>query len=103
MAAKHSNLRSAVLPRRAVLRVALTVMVTLVVGLAPGLAQNRAAAVSPYEGYLNFAKISYNWGFGGGLMAERTATESTLCIPADHAGISGFNPDAGARVGGRLK
>ena len=55
MAAKHSTLRSALLPRRAVLRVALTVMVTLVVGLAPGLAHNRAAAVSPYEGYLNFA------------------------------------------------
>src|SRR5829696_1986234 len=55
MAAKHSNLRSALLPRRAVLRVALAVMVTLVVGLAPGLGQHRAAAVSPYRGYLNFA------------------------------------------------
>ena len=55
------------------------------------------------EGYLNFAKITYNYGFGGGLMDERTAIESTLRIPAANAGNSGINPGAGARVGGRLK
>jgi uncharacterized membrane protein len=60
MAAHHPDLRSdarplaAVLPRRAVLRVALAVLATLVVGFAPGLAHNQASAVSPARGNLNF-------------------------------------------------
>src|SRR5215212_10741452 len=60
MAAHHLDLRSdarplaTVLPRRAVLRVALAVLATLVVGLAPGLPHNQASAVTPARGNLNF-------------------------------------------------
>ena len=84
MAAKHSTLRLALLPRRAVLRIALTVMVTLVVGLAPGLAQNRAAAVSPHRGYLNFANQT------------DTTEPAGYFPPAGRAGLSSNFPWTGA-------